>query len=236
MKTWIYILVVILIVACEKEHSFYYNQDKDSIYFLKTSYGVNFADTLVKRNGRDVFLGDSLQETGVHIVVAVLGDTTNYDRELFFSLIPVKGQDSSRLAQIEIVGPTILRAGRLQDTIQLILKRPRERQAEYVIGLTFNTERGEFAAGPLEKQIYRITLRDRYTKPNAWDSFFATYLGEWLPEKHAFVVTVLESKDIPGAGAMMMWRRRFYPMLVNALNKFNRENPDHQKEFTFPQL
>lgn len=237
MKTGILIILLFTICACQKEEPFTYTQQQDCVYFKDKSVEKNFAKLKIKKNGKDTYVGDSLRDITVEVPILLLGYRADYARRIFFKTIPLANQDSTRLAEVEVLGDTlVLDSAKAEFKVRVKLKRPEERQYDYQIGLTFDLEKMEFAPGVYEKQIYAITLRDKYTKPMEWDDFFAKYLGEWSPSKHAFVLTYFQEEAIPGYNSPIRWERSFHKQLKAALNEYNEANPDHPKDFTFPEL
>ncbi len=236
MKTGILLLILLSFIACQEEEPFRYTQEKDCVYFKDKSVIRNFAEMTVRRNDRDTYIGDSLKTDTLDVIIRLLGHRADYRREIAFKLEPLEDQDSSRLAEVELLSQCILDSARAEAKLRIVLHRPPERQANFTIGLTFDYDKMEFGSGVTEKQIFQISLRDIYTKPVEWDDFFITYLGDWSASKHAFVLTYFQKKDIPGYKSPLAWSRMYYPNLKAALEEYNAAHPDHPQDFTFPEL
>lgn len=236
MKTLTLLLIFVSIIACQEEEPFRYAQEQDGVYFKDQSVGRNFAEMMVKVGGKDTYIGDSLRADTVSVPIRLLGNRADYRREIFFKFQPLEGQDSSRLANVELLSKCVLDSAKAEAKVRIILHRPEERQEDFAIGLTFDYDKMEFEPGVTEKQIYQIVLKDKYTKPVEWDDFFITYLGAWSASKHAFVLTYFQKKDIPGYKSPLAWTRMYYPNLKAALEEYNAAHPDNPKDFTLPEL
>ena len=236
MKLRFYTLILLLFTACEEQEPDNYNLERDSLYFTNDPIEVNFATRTKSINGKNVFLGDSLKYDTVSARLAVIGYPVDRDREIFFKTVPIPGQDTAHLAEVIVLSPCYVSPNLLKDTIKIAVAHPAKRQIDYVIGLTIDEEKGEFDRGANEGLILKITVRDKYTKPNPdWDNFFQKYLGEWSPEKYAFLLMHFQSKELPSKGAGMMWQRKLLPEVKKALKDFNDAHPGEEKDFTFPE-
>lgn len=237
MKKILYIALLLLVWGCEKSDVFVYDQPKSSIQFnyrpgeVKLDYNFAFQyEVVIDPWGYEdrVYYGDSLRRDTISLHLSVLGLKDDMDREFSLKLVPVKGQDSTMLAEVELFPPYHFRAGQLLDTIQVVLLRP-EKRGKYTIGITFDLDdHSPFALGVEEQNIYRINITDRYPEPSDWQDA-EYFLGKYSEEKYAFYVTVLQKP-------LQSWAYRDNAVLREALDTYNAAHPDAPKDFSFPEL
>lgn len=237
MKQLLYIGLILLVWGCEKNEVPVYEQQKSSIQFnykpdaMKLDYDFAFQYKAEKDPwGYEYryYYGDSLQRDTISLYISALGFAEGQDREFSLKTVPVKGQDSTMLADIEFMPSYHLRANHLIDTIQVVLLRPAQR-GRYTIGITFDLDADSaFELGVEEQNIYQVNITDRYPKPVDW-SEAEYYLGEYSEEKYAFYVTVLQKP-------LEYWASWDNEALRQALDEYNAAHPDAPKDFTFPVL
>lgn len=243
MKKIIYISLLLIAAACQKEEVFLYDQAKNSIQFNlkpeKMKLDYNFATQTYRGDvempwgeivkGEKCY-GDSLQRDTISLPLSILGLASENPHEFKLKAVPVKGQDSTKLAEVEFFPSYTFKAGQLADTIQIILLRPEER-GEYTIGVTFDLdENSSLAMGAEEQSVYRLNISDRYKKPTEW-YILEFCFGEFSEEKYAFMVSVLQIQF-----SMQTYSPGLVPKLIDALNAYNAANPDNPKDFTFPDM
>lgn len=237
MKQLLYIGLFLLVWGCEKNEVPVYDLQKSSIQFnykadaMKLDYDFAFQyETEKDPWGYEYryYYGDSLQRDTISLYISALGFAEGQDREFSLKTVPVKGQDSTLLADIEFLPSYHLRANHLIDTIQVVLLRPAQR-GRYTIGITFDLDADSaFELGVEEQNVYQVNISDRYPKPYDW-SEAEYYLGEYSEEKYAFYVTVLQKP-------LEFWAFWDNAALRQALDEYNAANPDSPKDFTFPVL
>ncbi|MEG2227478.1 MAG: DUF4843 domain-containing protein [Odoribacter sp.] len=242
MRNLIYMAILLLLGACQKEEVFLYDEAKSSIQFnyadaeIVLDYNFAMQYKIVEIDmGWGVqedrfYYGDSLRRDTIPLVLSVLGLKDENERPFKLKTVLVKGQDSTKIADVEFLPSYSFQANSLKDTIQIVLLRPAER-GEYTIGITFDVEGEEapFALGAEEKSIYRLNISDRYRKPASWDGMAELYLGEYSEEKYAFIVTLRGKPNI------VFWECWLYNQdLRDALDAYNTAHPDSPKDFTFP--
>lgn len=232
MKKIIYVMMLLLIFACQKEEAARYGESEDAVQFKMKSLSdldleINFA-TKTFGDKVKVSLGDSLRQDTILVPVCVMGFASEVDREICFRQEHLPDSDTTKVADIRLIEPLYVRAGRLVDTIRIILLRPEIRQKVFSVGLRFDTEnsRFQFAKGATEQQLLKIRVRDEFVKPEGWFDYF---WGEYGVEKHAFMVTVLGRLDDIGG-----YNDSEQPRLKHAYDEYNEAHPDAPKNFTFP--
>lgn len=240
MKKYIYISLLFLSAACQKEDVLRYEQEKDGLQFNyeEMSMDYDFAmQTKMVMKGNEwgeivptkVYRGDSISRDTISLLLSLMGYKSEIDREFKLKAIPVKGQDSTRLLKVEFFPSYSFHAGQLKDTVQVVLLRP-ETRGKFTIGITFDTDDADalFEPGVTEQGIYRIRVSDEYKKPVGWD-LQIDYLGEYSEEKYAFYITILGELYDP-------YKEMHFNNLIlrKALQAYNAEHPDKQKDFTFP--
>lgn len=172
------------------------------------------------------YYGDALQEQRVKLAVSLLGRPADKDRTFKLKAVTREGLQPDLAV---LADHYIFRAGKEMDTIELTIKRPAIR-GTYTIELTFDTQypATDFTEGAVEKLLYSFTIKDRYPKPEDWDGRMA-WLGEYSEEKYAFIVTELHQVY----GYYVDWGM-YNQQLRDALDRYNKANPDNSKTFTFP--
>ena len=235
MNKYIYIGFLFLLLGCQKEGIVSFEQEKDCIQFHynveknEMTYEYNFAEQFIGSGWNVTYLGDSISRDTISLFLSLMGHAADVDREFKLKGVPIVDLDTLPLAIVEFYPSDIFKANRLIDTIQIVLIRP-DKRGRYGLGVTFDLEDGNsiFDTGAEELSVYRLMISDRYEKPGQWD-MRADYTGEFSEEKYAFMVTVLQVQfDIYND-----WGTD-NQTLRDALETFNRENPDHPKDFTFP--
>lgn len=236
MKQLLYIGLLLLVWGCEKNEVPVYDLQKSSIQFnykpdaMKLDYDFSFQYRTIKGQWYDeyVYYGDSLQRDTISLYLSALGFAEGQDREFSLKTVPVKGQDSTLLADIEFLPSYHFRANHLVDTIQVVLLRPAQR-GRYTIGITFDLDADSpFELGVEEQNVYQVNITDRYPKPDEWTEA-EYFLGEYSEEKYAFYVTVLHKP-------LEYWASWDNGTLRQALDDYNTAHPDAPKDFTFPVL
>lgn len=235
MNKYIYISFLFLLLGCQKEGIVSYDQEKDCIQFHYNAeknemvFDYNFAEQFVRSGRNTVYLGDSIFRDTISLYLSLMGHAVDFDREFKLKGVPIVGLDTLPLATVEFYPSYTFRANQLIDTIQIVLIRPEER-GKYALGVTFDFEDGNsiFDSGAEELSVYQLMISDRYEKPGLWD-MRKDYTGEFSEEKYAFMVTVLQALFSMNSD----WGTD-NQTLRDALEEFNRENPDHPKDFTFP--
>lgn len=236
MKNLLYIGLLLLAWGCNENEVPVYDLPKTSIQFnykadeLKLNYDFAFQYEIVKGEWFDekVYYGDALRRDTVSLQVSVLGFTEEQDREFSLKTVPVKGQDSVLLADIEFLPSYQFKANHLVDTVQVVLIRPGKR-GKYTVGITFDLHAGSsFELGAEEQVIYEVNITDRYPEPADWQ-YAEYFLGEYSEEKYAFYVTVLHK-------TLESWADWDNVTLRAALEEYNTAHPDAPKDFTFPEM
>lgn len=240
------LLCMISLYGCKEDSILRYDETLDSVYFEGTTPGeqtsvqeINFAERIV-RNDDIVLAGDSVNTLTIKLILRVMGWEADHDRKVSLNVRPAVPEDSRTLANHEISGPAnlhmklpaIIRQGRLRDTLVVTVERPSQRQAYYasVIEITAEQSTHEFLQGPEEglKQVFIVT--DHYEKPSYWGSLLDYYYGEYSPEKHAFMVTVLKMTNFDNTRIVRENKQKLH----EALERYNKEYPNAPKDFTFP--
>lgn len=227
------IVVLACVFSCKKAELSLYDIPKDGIQFAypdgEFQQDFDFSFQYIDVDDEwgypmPSYLGDSLQTKRISLIVSLLGWESKEDRS--FKLKATEGVGlSPELIQLE--NEYIFAANQLKDTIDVVLLRPSSR-GEFNIELQFDTEGTGFDLGVEENGKYTITITDRYPKPSDWDARI-NWLGEYSEEKYAFIVTTLNITY----GYYVDWGSNNL-RLRNALEKYNQENPDNRKDFTFP--
>lgn len=233
MKKIIFIGLLLVAWACEKNDVFEYDQQKSSIHFAYSTEEMSVDyDIAFRKNANNEYYGDSLRTDTLRLVLNVMGQQSETDRLYQLKAIPVKGQDTSMLAEVKFMNPYRFRAGLWRDTAEIILIRAPQ-HGEYTVGITFDmTQSEDFEKGAAEHSIFTIHVIDRYPKPDAWD-YCIDYVGEYSEEKYAFYVTVMK-EEFPAYWWMM---DESYPRYLNEkLDEYNTAHPEAPKDFTFPRL
>ena len=245
MKKILYIGLILCFWGCTPNDILVYQEARNSIQFDYTPEGMTL-DYDFEFQGRNLedwrnayYYGDSLRTDTVKLAVCLLGFKEDRMRTFRLKAVPVKGQDSTRLADVEFESSYTFRENSLVDTVQFLIHRPAKR-GRYTIGVTFDvSDATDFALGVEEKNIYRINLTDLYPKPENWRAC-EPYLGEYTEEKYAFYVTVLnqiyewgywESLQYPWGSDFL----GFIPKLKEALKAYNDAHPNAPKDFSFPE-
>lgn len=241
MKKYIYISFFFLLAACQKEEILSYEQEKDGLQFnyegMSKDYDFAMQTKIVTKENEygklvptQIYRGDSISRDTISLFLSLMGHKNEANREFKLKAIPVKGQDSTKLADIEFFPSYSFHAGQLKDTIQVVLIRPETRE-KFTIGITFDMDDADalFDLGATEQAIYRINVSDQYKEPQGWD-MQVDYLGEYSEEKYAFFVTILGKLYDPYSDKMHFENLT----LRNALKAYNKEYPDKRKDFTFP--
>lgn len=237
MNNKIYFIIILSMVlfSCSKEDVFLYDQNKEGIQFDavsgRYSMDIDFSFQMTQKPDEwgyptNYYFGDSIRFTTVKLPLSIMGWKADQDRK--FKLKALVGDEySSDLVELE--DSYVFRADRLKDTIELTVRRPDER-GRFKVALSFDTEGAgtDFDFGAEEKTVFTFNLTDRYTKPSDWDGRIA-WLGEFSEEKYAFLVTVLHIRY----EYYVDWGMHNIK-LRDELAKYNAENPNNQKNFTFP--
>lgn len=239
MKKIFYIVLLFYIWGCTSNDITVYQQDRNSIQFdykpENMSLNYDFAFQYKKLNQRDkYYYGDSLRTDTFRLAVTILGFQGDSDQTFRLKAVPVEGQDSTRLAEVEFEPYYTFRKNGLHDTVQFVLHRP-EKRGLYTIGVTFEVnDSTRFDLGVEEKNTYRINLSDVYPRPDNWDAC-KPWLGDYTEEKYAFYVTVLNQVFDPYYWLYSGDRYSYAPRLKQALKEYNAAHPDAPKDFSFPE-
>lgn len=240
MRKYIYLMLLSGMMACQEDDLVQYTQDKDALQFSRSyerSKSFNFATAYENRNGSAHYWGDSLAETKMKVVLQLQGFPTPDERPYKLKTVFLEGQDTSKVAEVRFEPYYSLAPNQLLDTIEFTVLRPKAR-GNYTIGIAVVTDGDDafFEKGAEECAVYELKIADRYDEPADWRER-EEWLGEFDPEKYAFMVTI---KHMPfNRDNYYMWNRteRFNAELQTALEEFNASRPEEErKQFTFPNM
>ncbi|MDE5611689.1 MAG: DUF4843 domain-containing protein [Odoribacter sp.] len=240
MRKYIYLMLLSGMLACQEDDLVQYVQDKDALQFSRSferSKSFNFATAYETRNDEAYYWGDSLAETKMQVVLQLQGFPTPDERPYKLKTVFVEGQDSSKVAEVRFEPYYSLAPNQLLDTIEFTVLRPKTR-GNFTVGIAVNTDGDDafFEKGAEECAVYELKIADRYDEPLDW-RYREEWLGEFDPEKYAFMVTV--SNKLFHRSDYDMWNRTdlYNAFLRSELEKFNASVPEEeQKQFTFPNM
>lgn len=242
---WLCLCYAATLCGCKDDSILRYDEAMDSVYFESSAPTgtipvdeVNFAGRVVKTDDTTL-AGDSIRTVTVKLILRVMGWEADRDRQVTLRVRQATADDSRTLANLEIAGAAdlemqqqaVIRRGKLRDTLVVTINRPALRQAYYASMVEIDPEQKtqDFALGPEEGLKHLFVVTDRYEKPDYWKELHDYYYGQYSPEKHAFMVTVLKTTDFESTRSA-----RTNKILLNAaLKKYNAEHPNHPKDFTF---
>lgn len=248
MKKYIGLIFLIALFACQEDDLVWYSQEGDALHFyigdettdvLERSFNFAFANVM-QDDGNYYYYGDSLDSWTYSgresIVLELQGFPSPDERRYRLKTVLVKGQDSTKVAEVLFEDYYSLNPNQTKDTIQLTILRPPTR-GTYVVGITVDTAGNDAffkEMGTAEQSVYRLEVKDTYEEPSAW-RYRTEWLGEFSEEKYAFMVTF--SHKLFSETNNHMWNETdIYNMeLRNALETFNATAaPEDRKTFTFP--
>ncbi len=238
MKKIFYIGLMCCAWGCTPNDITVYQEDRNSIQFdykpEKMVLDYDFAFQFKELSPWDKhYYGDSVRTDTLRLAVTILGFKQDEPRTFRLKAVPVEGQDSTRLAEVEFEPFYTFRKNSLYDTVQFVLHRPK-RRGLYTIGVTFDVNDTTcFALGVEESNTYRINLSDLYPRPAGWE-VCEPWLGEYTEEKYAFYVTVLNQVYDPYYWMYSGDSYGFAPKMREALKEYNTAHPDAPKDFSFP--
>lgn len=227
-------------MACQEDDLVQYAQDKDALQFSRSferSNSFNFATAYETRSNEAYYFGDSLAETKMQVFLQLQGFPTPDERPYRLKTVLVEGQDSSKVAEVRFEPYYSLAPNSLLDTIEFTVLRPKAR-GNYTVGIVVDTDGDDafFEKGAEECAVYELKIADRYDEPADW-RYREEWLGEFDPEKYAFMVTV--SNRLFNRNDYEMWSRTdlYNAFLRSELDAFNASVPEEeQKQFTFPNM
>lgn len=239
-KVYIYIIFFCGIMACQEDDLVQYSQEKDAIQFdrnYERTRDFNFATAYEVRKDSNYYWGDSLQEIQMTAILQLQGFPTPDERPYKLKSVLVEGQDSSKVAEVRFEPYYSLAPNQLIDTVVFTVLRPKGR-GNYTIGVAIDSEGDDafFEKGAEECSVYRLNISDRYDEPADW-RYREEWLGEFDPEKYAFMVTI--GNKLFSRANYRMWSRTdlYNADLRAALEAFNASVPEEeQKKFSFPNM
>ncbi|MDE7374390.1 MAG: DUF4843 domain-containing protein, partial [Odoribacter sp.] len=240
MRKYIYLMLLSGLMACQEDDLVQYAQDKDALQFSRSyerSNSFNFATAYETRADGAYYFGDSLAETKMQVFLQLQGFPTPDERPYKLKTVLVEGQDSSKVAEVRFEPYYSLSPNSLLDTIEFTVLRPKTR-GNFTVGIAIDTDGDDafFEKGAEECAVYELKIADRYDEPADW-RYREEWLGEFDPEKYAFMVTV--SNKLFSRNAYYMWEQTdlYNAELRKALEEFNASVPEEeQKQFTFPNM
>lgn len=241
MKKYICLVFLVGLFACQEEDLVRYTQEKDAIQFSaggESKLEFNFATAYeeIEKDGGVVkyYLGDSIKEKKFSVVLDLQGFPSPDERPYKLKTVLVKGQDSSKVAQVVFESYYSLAPNQLKDTIEFTVIRPEERGL-YTVGLALVTEDEDafFEKGVEERSVYRLDIKDRYEEPDDW-KYRKDWLGEFDEEKYAFMIS--KSGKLFGREDNHMWNETdlYNAELRRLLQEYNDAHPQDKKKFEFP--
>ena len=236
MRKYFYIvLAFFFLTACEKEDVLDYQLTEDCIQFgyeaedMELEY--NFAEQTYEEYDDwgypyDKYYGDSLLCDTLDLPLSIIGWESDANREFRLKLVPVVELDTLPLADVVLEPSYSFQANERRDTIRVIFMRP-EAGERLAAGITFDLEGDDavFDKGAEEQSVYNLIVENVYEETN-WNE---AYLGEFSQAKAAFIVTILQT-NLGGVGEWSEVNQQ----LRAALEQYNLDHPDDQKDFTFP--
>lgn len=188
MKKLIYIAVILLLGACQKEGLLTYDT-KDNIYF---AYRFKLVQNPIidTTNYTFAYSPASVTDSTFKLPVAVTGAAKDYDRKLNITVNPASTATAGK--HYEIPTEFILHAGKLQDTILLKVKRPADLKANPV-SLVLNLHANESfdtnlrylyaTADTIETLQFKLNISDVIVQGTSWTGTFAPYFGTFSVKK-----------------------------------------------------
>ncbi|MCQ4874672.1 DUF4843 domain-containing protein [Butyricimonas paravirosa] len=136
-------------------------------------------------------LGDSLLMDTILVGVKISGIVADHPRKVVFTTnVPDKNA-------LEVVYPEeyYVPVDTGVAVFQILLKRPATRGVEYTADLTFDYDKSDFKAGTLERQVFKLKVRDEVsmelwgTYEEEWDGYYAMFFGPYSETKARYLIT-----------------------------------------------
>ena len=119
--------------------------------------------------------------------------------------------------------------GEYMAEFKIVVKRPPERDRLFAIPLTFDCENSDIIAGAVERQIFRLNIKDEYTFQTAqitdevWENAIEPVLGPYSNTKMRFVAYALQRWNLSGlAGGVTLADKQ---TIVDKLAEYNGAHP-----------
>jgi hypothetical protein len=212
------ILIIIVLAGCERQEIGFYDQ-MNYIYF--------------QRSGKDIIeysfaFNPGKNSDTIPIVVRLIGNLSEQDRQVVLS---VDENNTDALADdYTLPENSVLRAGRIIDTIPLVLhKSNRLSQKKYCLRLKI-TDNEYFKCGPITNSYLDITFSDILTKPNWWDSSVeSNFLGTYSDAKYKLFIEATGIHDLTNLSES---EKRAYALIFrDFLNNGREQGKEYVDEF-----
>lgn len=198
-KILLYLFIVLLcpFASCKKSSLIMY-QDDPRVYFYKYGRASNQDILPYSFAFKDV----NIVKDTVYLQLRIMGDTTNYDRE-----VNIMVDDSSTAVENEdfAFGPKIIHAGLFADSIPVYLfKTPKMDTSVLNLNMTIG-ESKDFKPGYVDngwdltatgsRLNFAITITNQLQKPTIWDNQLVRYFGTYSRVKFQFIIVVSGISD-----------------------------------------
>ncbi len=164
-----------------------WNYERDGVEYLtwNKNFGINP-------------LGDSLRIDTVRVGVKIMGEPTDYPRQVVFK---VKALTTEEM-QVEFLPEGyVVPAGEGKAAFKFVIKRPAKQNVVYKADLEFDYQTSAFTPGTVERQTFKLQCSDIVNQetwnvnPATWEGLSSFCLGDWSETKARFIITTLKITD-----------------------------------------
>ncbi|MDD4031985.1 MAG: DUF4843 domain-containing protein [Bacteroidales bacterium] len=198
MKQFLYVLLLLLAVACKTDDYLLYEDyarlqfgpEPDKIYNTNFKY----ADTL--KTVTFVYYGSDVTRDTIFYDIYTIGRLSGKDQPFKIKQVNLPDSDNAQpgVHYLSFDDPTlqasyVIKANTNHAKVPVIaLRNASLKQKEFT--LCFQIEaNGNYQAGEADFQWRKLVITDRLTKPNSWNDWLSQYkLGKYSMVKHAWMI------------------------------------------------
>lgn len=188
------ILIVLILASimalssCKHQEPPFYDKSSDGVYFdyalkAELTQEINFADYVLREK----------EMVPVTVKIKRLGYLSDKPMKLV-----MKAKDVKDMPAINVHIPEIsFAAQEYEKDVVIEVAPPAERDKTYAVCLYFDTEdpSSDLKSSVKEFSEFVLQVKESFSKPKNWDWTLQTYLGDWTPEKHVFMIQTLKENN-----------------------------------------
>lgn len=174
--------------SCKHQEPPVYDAGSDGVYFdyklqSELTKTVNFADHVLREK----------ETVPVTVKLKRLGYMSDKSLKLVMKAKDVKDKPSVAVQIPEIT----FEPKEYEKSITVEVSAPAERDKTYAVCLYFDTEdpASDLKSSIKEFSEFVLEVKESFSKPRRWDYTLQSYLGDWSPEKHIFMIRTLNENE-----------------------------------------